>query len=305
MTETSDRLRASGSGLARALADVFGYWPAWPWSACAVIVGCGLIGMATAPLFTPVDGTPHPAVRWAAVTGYGLAVGGLLTLVPRMLKLQQCSRDLKQRPANGADWWPYRLLATALVDVPALRATPEDFKAAVDRTRVRVRGLLATRFWPATAVAFVVPVFGLISAWESGSMVRVTQADRAAIYAVFLPQVAPPMVATISIALVLLLVIVGIDQWTKSLLAGWANQVRFADIELPAVQNRIEPTPLRPEGDGDVSGIPGRVKEGLEEKPPPVPPGPEIVGEEIAQEDEKRQGNISVDKFEDLIGRFR
>ncbi len=305
MTDKSDRLRASEYGLGRALADVFGYWPAWPWSACAVIVGCGLIGMATAPLFAPADGTPHPAVRWAAVTGYGLAVGGLLTLVPRMLKLQQCSRDLKQRPADNADWWPYQLLATALVDVPALRATPEDFAAAVDRTRVRARGLLATRFWPATAVAFVVPVFGLISAWESGSMVRVTKADRAAIYAAFLPQVAPPMVATISIALVLLLVIVGIDQWTKSLLAGWANQVRFADIELPAVQNRIEPNARRPEGDGDLSGIPGRANAGLEEKPPPVPPETGIVGEEIAEEEEKRQGDISVDKFEDLIGRFR
>ena len=162
MAETSDRLRASGPGLGGALADVFGYWPAWPWSSCAVIAGCGLIGMATAPLFAPADGTPHPAVRWAAVTGYGLAVGGLLTLVPRMLKLQQCSRDLKQRTANGADWWPHRLLATALVDVPALRATPEDFQAAVDRTRVRARGLLATRFWPATVVAFVVPVFSIV-----------------------------------------------------------------------------------------------------------------------------------------------
>jgi len=71
------------------------------------------------------------------------------------------------------------------------------------------------------------------------------------------------------------------------------------------VQNRIEPNARRPEGDGDLSGIPGRAKEGLEEKPPPVPPEPGIVGEETAQEEEKRQGDISVDKFEDLIGRFR
>jgi len=291
MDQNSSNRALPEQSLTTVLNEIFGRWPGWPWSVLGFIVGSGLIGLVIAWLVASSD----PALGLAAVTGYGLAVGSFFTLIPRMLKLQQCSRDLRQWPSDEPDCWPYRLLGAALIDVPALRATPEEFGAAVDRTRGRARGILAARLWPATAAAFVVPVLGLISAWESGAMVTIKSSEQADIYAEFLPQIAPPMVATISIALVLMLVIVGIDQWTRVLLTGWAERVHFTDMEAPAVQT--EPRPLHElDHEREVSG------ESTGMKPPPVPGAPPTV--DPPTDRNASQEDISVDAFTDLLEKF-
>ena len=294
MPQTNYREKHGGNTLIAAVAEVFGRWPLWPWSVLGVIVGGGVIGLGIAPLLAPTEGSPDPALRWAAVMGYGLAVGAVIALVPRLLKLQQLSRDLRQRPDGDSDWWPYQLLAAALIDVPALRATTEDFSAAVDRARIRSRGMLAARLWPITVTAFVIPVLGLISGWESGrDVISSGDIDRTVIYAEILSAVAPPMVVTIVVALAVMLAIVATDQWTRSLLAGWANSVRFADGELPLVQMRLEQSRPSPREATDVLGAPFPV-------PPPVPSSP-LVEESV----EPTVPQISVDKFEDLKDAFR
>jgi len=299
MASSNHREYSSRSVLASSLAEVFGRWPVWPWSVLGVIVACGLIGLAVAPLFAPSEGQPHPALRRAAVMGYGMAIGAFITVVPGLLSLQQRSRDLRQRPDHDVDWWPYQLLASALIDVPALRATPEDFGAAVDRTRVRSRELLAFQLWPVAVAAFVIPVLGLLSAWESGQTVIFTEErEPARVFPEIISQVSPPMISTIVVGLMVILLVVGIDQWTRSLLAGWADRVRFTDAESQQVQVRLEQT--RDSRHADLAEVGMPVSTAASSTPPPVPPSPdaEDSGEPV-------EPQISVDKFEDLKDAFR
>lgn len=294
MDSTTSRQESAAETLGRTLDHVFGRWPLWPWTVMGVIGGSGLLAMASARFFAPEDSAPNPALRWAALAGYGLTVGCFLVLVPRMLKLQQLQRALRVRPVVESEWWPYRLLASALLDVPALRATPEDFGAAVDRTRARARSVLAGQLWPVVTTAFIVPVLGLLSAWESGAkVVFVGEPEPSAMYAELLPQIAPPMVATILVSLVLMVVLVGVDQWTKSLLAEWGESVRFEDVGEPAVQGQLEQ-----------SHAMRRAANVMPENPPVTPP-PVPQADASVQVEEISEEQISVDKFEDLKDAFR
>jgi len=106
MDQNSSNKALPEQSLTNVLAETFGRWPGWPWSVLGVIVGSGLIGLVIARLVAPSEPAPNPALGWAAVTGYGLAIGSFFTLIPRMLKLQQCSRDLSQWPSDQSDCWP-------------------------------------------------------------------------------------------------------------------------------------------------------------------------------------------------------
>ena len=92
------------------------------------------------------------------------------------------------------------------------------------------RSLLTYRLWPACVACFVAPVLGLLSAWASGAQVELKAGqDATALYMQVLPQVSPPMVATISASLLLMIILAVLDQLTKELLQTWASVVTLTD----------------------------------------------------------------------------
>jgi hypothetical protein len=295
---TSDPLSAVS-----AVDEVWG--PARLWlSLATVVAGCGA-GWALATVVLPGAGASavsREAFRTWACVGYGIACGGFLTLLPRLLSLVRLARGLLRRPsADEADqpWWPLTLVASALRDTPALRRTPEDFGSAVTGFVPQARGLLAQRLWPACAAAFTAPVLGLISAWLSWQAYlpeRLRQAQERAQpgeSVVIVPDiewgsVAAPMIGTITLSLVLMLGIVVVDQLTRRLLQRWAGSVRALDAESPLVQERLATAgELLARGPGDPARPvrsapePGRPQETVRVQPPPPPPEPQISAQEL------------------------
>ena len=238
------RARNQGYTLHRAIDDVFGVVPLWPWSAISAITCGGLIGALVATALQARSSSPNPALRWAACVGYGIVIAALLTVLPRAFRLFVLRRSLERRPADdGGDrpWWPLRLLAAALRGTPATRRTQQEFTAAVDRAGPEARSILSHRFWPAVLAAFIAPVFGLLSAWEAGKQVEAIPGESAGdVLMRFVPQVSPPMVATIAVSLVLMACLAMLDQWTKGLLQRWVATMRLADGETKTVQDLLD-----------------------------------------------------------------
>jgi MFS family permease len=274
------------------------------WLALAVILVGGAVGWGVAVTLPGAGAAASSGGEWLrpwACAGYGLAVGGLVALLPRLASLVSLGRRLPHRPAAedaGRPWWPLPLLASALRETPALRRTPEDFRLGVAGFVAQARSLLAQRLWPACLVAFAVPVFGLISSWISWQ-VHLPEAIRRAqeqaqpgesvivTPAVDWGGVAAPMIVSISLALVLMLGIVLVDQLTRRLLLRWAATVRMLDAESPLVQERLaasgEIPPARPPHDQprtsrEAPPAPPR------EIPPPLPPPPKPEPQISAQE---------------------
>lgn len=294
---TSDSLSAES-----AVREVWG--PARLWLSLATVVAGGCVGglLAVVPQAEEWTALSREAFRTWACVGYGIACGGILTLLPRLLSLARLGRGLSRRPTDdGADrpWWPLAFVASALRDTPALRRTPEDFRSAVTGFVPQARGLLAQRLWPACAAAFVAPVLGLISAWRSWQ-VYLPERQRQALEraqpgesVVMVPDidwgsVAAPMIGTIALSLVLMLGIVAVDQLTRRLLQRWASSVRALDAESPLVQERLAAVDeLSPRGMGDparparASGEPARPAEAVRVQPPPPPPEPQISASEL------------------------
>lgn len=217
-----------GYTLAHAVQDVFG--PDLTWLSWLVVAGGGALGAACAPL------VPDAAARpWAGAftcAALGVVAGGLLTLVPRLVGLVALGSGLRSRPATddvSRPWWPLRLVAAALADTPPLRRTASDFEAAIAAVQGRARGLVGRRLWPACAAAFAAPALGLVAAWlawgayvNSGEL-RVGRMPTVGEKAVL------PMAVSIIAALVLMLAVVGVDQWIRRLLDRWAGAVRDTD----------------------------------------------------------------------------
>jgi hypothetical protein len=222
---------------------VFGRWPAWPWSVLALLLAGGVLGLVAAPAQRRVGAIDPAALGAAACAGYGIVVAALVSLVPRVGRLVTLWGGIARRPtAIDGTWWPLDLLAAALATTPMLRRTPEEFTAAVTAAGGQARSLLADRLWPAWTAAFVVPVLGLITAWQNGSRVQVRLQqgeDVATVFPAFIAQVSPPMVATIAASLALMVTLVAIDQWTKALLRRWTGVVDVTDGEHPAVVARL------------------------------------------------------------------
>jgi len=219
------------------------------WLAAAVVLGCGvgggLLGWALA-------GGREWLRPWACA-GYGMVVGGLASLLPRVAAILSLGRSLARRPTrDDADtsWWPLTLVASAVRETPALRRTAEDFRTAVSGFVPQARGLLAQRLWPACAAAFIAPALGLVSAWFSWK-VHLPEAIRAASEkgrAEEVAEVTPvvdwsvvawPMIISILAALALMLAVVLVDQLTRRLLQRWASTVRPLDVDSPAVQEKL------------------------------------------------------------------
>jgi hypothetical protein len=298
---TSDSLSAVS-----AVDEVWG--PARLCLSLATVVAGGCAGWGLAAVAPPGEESSalsREAFRTWACVGYGIACGGFLTLLPRLLSLVRLGRGLSRRPsADEADWpwWPLTLVASALRDTPALRRTPEDFRSAVTGFVPQARGLLAQRLWPACAAAFTAPVLGLISAWLSWQAYlpeRLRQAQERAQpgeSVVIVPDVdwgsvAVPMIGTIALSLVLMLGIVIVDQLTMRLLQRWAGSVRALDAESPLVQERLATGGEFPVRDASApvrpvrSALePARPPESVRAQPPPPPPEPEPEPQISAQE---------------------
>lgn len=281
------RARPEGYTLDRAINDVFGRLPLSPWSAVAMIVAGGLAGAAVSSALMPSDRLPHPALRWAACAGYGVVAAALLTVLPRAARLLSLRSSLAQRPTDDGDnrpWWPLRLLAAALRGTPALRRTQQDFDAAIAQAGPQARSILAHRLWPACVAAFVAPVLGLLSAWEAGKQVEVVAGqDAASILMQFVPQVSPPMVATIAAALALMVILAVLDQATKGLLQRWATTVKLTDGDAAVVTRLIEdqgaqPTP--PPQTGTQTG-PRPSVDPSPTSAPALPPAAEVKPEDL------------------------
>lgn len=266
MASASRSYRDEGYTVPRAINDVFGRWPAWPWSVLVLIVLGGVAGATASTLLAGPDAVPSPALRWAACTGYGALLAAFVTTLPRAVKLLSLRSAVGRRPAaDNVDppWWPLRLLAAALRQTPTLRLTQQDFSGAVGQAAGEARSLLTYRLWPACVAGFVAPVFGLLSAWESGSQVELKPGeDAASIYMRVLPQVSPPMVAAISAALVLMIVLAMLDQFTKGLLQKWATTVTLADANSDFVQRTI--------GEGRTAELQGLRHQETAVEPPPT-----------------------------------
>jgi hypothetical protein len=243
-----------------AIGDVFGSWrPAVSWG---LIIACGVAGWCAAPWFVGSGEAAREWLRPWACAGYGIAAGGLLTLLPRAWKLMQLNATLSRRPSpeiladEVGGWWPIRLVAAALRYTPLLRMTAQDFAVATAGLVGEVRGLLAHRSWPACAAAFTAPVFGLVSAWLTwGRSINAVDIDRQAVDAMAAPfgVVAWPMIFTILAGLMVMLAVVVIDQMTCGLMQRWSTNVRFEDAAAPGVQARLanlaEPISPRPEAE--------------------------------------------------------
>jgi hypothetical protein len=291
MTSDSRSYRDEGYTVPRAVGDVFGRWPAWPWSVCVLICLGGAAGAMTSLLLTPSEGVPRPEFRWAACTGYGILLAALVTVMPRAARLVSLRSALGHRPPTETQdrpWWPLRLLAAALRQTPTLRLTQQDFFGAVGQAMGEARSLLTYRLWPACVACFVAPVLGLLSAWESGAQVELKPGeDAASLYMRVLPQVSPPMVATISAALMLMIVLAILDQCTKGLLHKWASAVTLTDASLEFVKGLIGEGRM---GDG-LGIIPGG---GM------APPLPGAGGATSTPPDQRPQTKITAEGLERL-----
>jgi len=229
--------------MGRVIDLIFGRWPAWPWSVVAVIVAGGVAGAAVSSTLRSWAPDRTAALGTAACTGYGMVVAAFFTLLPRAGKILMLQGAVRRRPpAVEASWWPLELLAVALRSTPALRRTLEEFNSAVNAAVGQARTILADRLWPAWVAAFIAPVLGLITAWQNGAQVQQrVQAGTAAtqVMPAFIAQVSPPMVATITVSLALVVAIVALDQWTKRLLVRWRGVVEAADGGHPLVVERL------------------------------------------------------------------
>lgn len=232
----SESGRASGYTLRQAVDDVFGIWPLSPWSQVVTIAIGGVAGAVASAWLRPATGMPAAEFRWAACAGYGVIIAALVTQMPRLVQLCRLWRSRLRRPASdersATPWWPLRLLAAALRGLPLQRTVQSEFALAVDRTSKQARELLTQRMWPACVAAFTAPVLGLLSAWESGSQVvreATPDAGTGDVYMQFLMQVSPPMIATISAGLGLMVFLAVLDQCTKGLLQRWAVDVTLTD----------------------------------------------------------------------------
>ncbi len=243
MAVGAEKERAGATSLRSAVDEVFGRWPAWPWSVLGLIVAGGVVGLVAGSALGGTDEASRAALGKSACAGYGLVAAAVLSLLPRVVKLAMLSQGVTRRPATvDNSWWPLKLLAPALVGTPKLRRTPQEFKSAVAAAGGQARSILADRLWAAWVVAFVAPVLGLITAWQNGARVqlRLQQGeDVAAVFPAIIAQVSPPMVATIAVSLALMVAIVVIDQWTKGLLRRWSGIVEPADGEHQCVIERL------------------------------------------------------------------
>lgn len=274
------------------------------WLAASFIIGCGL-GAAGLAMLKP---SPWEPLRPLACAGYGLAVGGILSVLPRFASLFALGSTLNRRPATedpARPWWPLQFVASALRDTPSLRRTADDFRTAVQSFVPQARGLLGQRLWPACVAAFAAPVFGLMSAWVSWKFylpeaVRLAQeqgveSDRTEVVpAVDWSLVAWPMIITIALSLVLMLAVVLADQLARRLLQRWAESVRPLDADSQFIQERLAAVA------DDQSGTPGErpradrsVEPAAATVPPPSPPP------------EKPQPQLSAEQLEGLGDLFR
>jgi hypothetical protein len=243
MAVVAEQKRADATSLRGVVDEVFGRWPASPWSVLGLIVAGGVVGLVAGSALGGTGEESRAALGKAACAGYGLVVAAMLSLLPRVGKLAMLWRGVARRPAAIDDsWWPLKLLAPALVATPSLRRTQQEFKSAVATAGGQIRSILADRLWPAWVVAFVAPVLGLINAWQNGARVqlRLQQGeDVATVFPAVIAQVSPPMVATIAASLALMVAIVVIDQWTKGLLRRWSGIVETSDGEHQYVIDRL------------------------------------------------------------------
>jgi len=239
----SENKRAGATSLRGVVDEIFGRWPAWPWSVLGLIVAGGVVGLVAGSSLGGTAEEGRAAFGKAACAGYGLVAAAMLSLLPRVGKLAMLSQGAARRPAAIDDsWWPLKLLAPTLVATPSLRRTPQEFKSAVAAAGGQIRSILADRLWPAWVVAFMAPVLGLITAWQNGARVqlRLQQGEEVAtVFPAFIAQVSPPMVATIAASMALMVAVVVIDQWTKALLRRWSGIVEPTDGEHPCVINRL------------------------------------------------------------------
>ena len=243
MAVVAEQKRADATSLRGVVDEVFGRWPASPWSVLGLIVAGGVVGLVAGSALGGTGEESRAALGKAACAGYGLVVAAMLSLLPRVGKLAMLWRGVTRRPAAIDDsWWPLKLLAPALVATPSLRRNQQEFKSAVATASGQIRSILADRLWPAWVVAFVAPVLGLINAWQNGARVqlRLQQGeDVATVFPAVVAQVSPPMVATIAASLALMVAIVVIDQWTKGLLRRWSGIVETSDGEHQYVIDRL------------------------------------------------------------------
>lgn len=243
MAVVAEQKRAYATSLRGVVDEVFGRWPAWPWSVLGLIIAGGVVGLVAGSALGGNGDEGRAALGKAACASYGLVVAAMLSLLPRVGKLAMLWRGVARRPAAiDESWWPLKLLAPALVATPSLRRTPQEFKSAVAAAGGQIRSILADRLWPAWVVAFVAPVLGLITAWQNGARVqlRLQQGEEVAtVFPAFIAQVSPPMVATIAASLALMVAIVVIDQWTKGVLRRWSGIVETSDGEHQCVIERL------------------------------------------------------------------
>jgi hypothetical protein len=268
-----------GYSLSQAVRDVFGadrVWLSW-----IVVIVAGLLGGAAAPLVT--DSSDASAALASRFTGAaaGVVVGGLLSLLPRTAGLVALGSQLQRRPADLGSverpWWPLRLLAAALANTPPARRTNQDFTEAVGGIVTPIRGLLSRRSWPACAAAFAAPALGLAGAWQAWQafidgprfqeIVRGAQQDLP-VPGVF-AQASLPMIVSIVSSLLLMLAVVGIDQWSRKTVQAWATAVQPSDAESGFVSQLL--------GDGMLPALPGGVAAGASQGPVTVPPSREAV----------------------------
>jgi hypothetical protein len=263
MSGSSDR-DAEGYGLAAAVRDVFGGGATW---ASWIVIGvAGCLGYLVLPLLAGSGDVGGSLKPWACAA-YGISIGGLLTLLPRALSLVRLGGSLGRRPEADADaenpWWPLRLVAAALQNTPALRRTDQDFTNAVTDLAPRARGVLGQRLWPAGAAACTAPVLGRISAWDTwGEYVSkgLVEAGKRSVAGV----VAWPMILSIAAALLLMLVIVAVDQWTRSLLQRWSSSVNPLDAQSAFVAANL-PASISPV---TVSTLPAAAAYATDREPP-------------------------------------
>jgi len=287
--------RSEGYTLGRAVNEIFGRPPGWPWSIVAWIAAGGVVGAIVAGLLAPAAGPPHPALRWAACAGYGVVVASLIVVLPRAVRLATLRVSLAKRPADDSGeraWWPLQLLTAALRGTSTLRLTRQDFDAAVNRAWPTARSILVQRFWPAWVAAFVVPVLGLLSAWEAGKQIEVVTGQSASeVLRQFVPQVSPPMVATIAAALVLMVVLAVVDQLTAGLLQHWSRAVQFSDHGSEVVAGGQDPLPPTPAGPSVPEvGIRGPDRETRRGETPSGTEGPTVADLEKMAEDFSNRG---------------
>lgn len=220
-----------GYSLGQAVREVFG--PDFAWMSWVVVVAGGLLGAACAPLFRGPAEAPRLWVGPFVGASIGVVLGGLVTLIPRAAGLVALGAGLRMRPADLGDaarpWWPLRLVAAALADTPPLRRTAQDFTDAVNAVVPHSRGLVGRRLWPACAAAFAAPALGLVGAWQAWAACIDSRELGVGRVPTVGEKAALPMALSILASLVLMVAIVGIDQWIRRLLLRWATTVNDTD----------------------------------------------------------------------------